>query len=58
MADILNEKIRGFFFAFLLTILPWIIIIIGLILPIENAWYYILSITWFASGLIFYYALR
>lgn len=58
MTEILNEQVRKFLLAFLLTILPWIVIIIGLILPIENAWYYILSITWFVSGLMFYYALR
>jgi hypothetical protein len=58
MTELLNEQARGVLLAFILTILPWIVIIIGLILSIENAWYYILSITWLISGLIFYYALR
>ncbi len=58
MVEIANERLRGFLIALLLTILPWVLIIMGLILPIENAWYYILNITWFATGLIFYYALR
>ncbi|MBU0498305.1 MAG: hypothetical protein KKC68_08205 [Candidatus Thermoplasmatota archaeon] len=58
MNEMFNEQTRGFLLAFLLMILPWIVIIIGLSFNIQNAWYYILSITWFGSGLIFYSALR
>jgi hypothetical protein len=38
---------------FLLIILPWIAILLGMIFSIENIWYYLLSITWFGSGVVF-----
>ena len=43
---------------FLLLILPWIAIILGILLNIENVWYYLLSITWFGSGVVFMGALN
>jgi len=43
---------------FFLILLPWILILIGLIVPIENVWYYLLAITWFGSGIIFLGALN
>jgi len=43
---------------FLLLILPWIAILIGMIFSIESALYYLLSITWFGSGIVFMAALN
>ena len=53
---------------FLLIILPWIVIGIGVIIGVENfnvnildiaaAWYYLIPITWFGSGIIIYSALE
>ena len=42
---------------FFLLILPWIAIVLGIIFNIENAWYFLLSITWFGSGVVFFGAL-
>ncbi len=54
----LNERFKDFIVAFLLLILPWIVIIIGMIVSVESVWYYALSITWFGTGLIFFSALN
>jgi hypothetical protein len=54
--------------SFLLLILPWIVILIGIVVGVENfninildlqaVWYYAIPITWFGSGLIFFMALK
>ncbi|MEF8879750.1 MAG: hypothetical protein V5A64_05095 [Candidatus Thermoplasmatota archaeon] len=49
----LNEQLRRFLSPFLLILLPLILIGLGLLLDIENAWYFILSVTWFSMGVIF-----
>ncbi len=54
----LTDRVKVLLQAFLLLILPLIAIIIGIILDIKNIWYFILAITWFGSGLIFYNALN
>ena len=61
----LSQTVKDLLSAFLLLILPLIIIVLGLIVDIESviggpwvAWYYILSITWFGSGIIFFGALH
>ncbi len=54
----LSENIRKTITAFLLILLPWIIIGLGLVLNIEFVWYYVLSIMWFGMGFIFYGALN
>jgi len=57
----LKEILLGFFF----IILPWIVILIGIIVDISRviegpwaSWYYILSITWFGCGIVFFNALN
>jgi len=37
---------------FILLILPILLILIGMIVPVLNAWYFILAISWFGLGLI------
>jgi hypothetical protein len=49
----LTDQTKMILQIFLLIILPWIAIILGMILSIENIWYYLLSITWFGSGVVF-----
>jgi len=54
------------FKTFLLLVLPWLIILIGVfvgvdkfgfsVLGLSQMWYYLIPITWFGSGLIFYQA--
>lgn len=52
-----SESIKKVISIFLLLILPLLIILLGVILNIYNAWFYILAITWFGSGVIFFGAL-
>ncbi len=54
----LTDQVKGVLQAFLLLILPLIVIVLGIIFAIENGWYFVLAITWFASGLIFFSALN
>ena len=54
----LTDQVKGLLQAFLLIILPLIVLIIGILVNIANVWYYALAITWFGSGLIFYIALN
>lgn len=42
----------------LLIILPIVALLLGVVLTIENAWYFVLSITWFGSGIVFYASLN
>ena len=53
----LSESTKKIIKAFLLLILPLLIILLGVIFNIFNAWLYILASTWFASGVIFFGAL-
>lgn len=50
----LSENIRTLLLAFLILALPLIVIIIGLVYNLDNVWYYLLCITWFGCGLVFY----
>jgi hypothetical protein len=50
----LTGTLRQTILAFLLILLPLILIGIGVIAGIENALYYILSILWFGLGIIFF----
>ena len=61
----LSERVRGILQAFLLLILPLVVLVLGMIFNVESivgapwvAWYFVLSITWFGSGLIFFIALN
>jgi hypothetical protein len=50
----LSENVRTLLLAFLILALPLIVIIIGLVYNLDNVWYYLLCITWFGCGLVFY----
>ena len=61
----LTEPVKGILSMFFLLILPWIFIVLGIAVNIENiigsgwtAWYFLLSITWFGSGVVFFGALN
>jgi len=54
----LSENVRTLLLAFLILVLPIIVIIVGLVYNIDNVWYYLLCITWFGCGVVFYGALR
>ena len=53
----LSERIKQIIAGFLLIILPLLFIGVGAAVNILNAWYFILSITWFGLGIIFFNAL-
>ena len=54
----LSKTVKTTISIFLLIILPMLSILIGLITELLNAWFYILCVTWFGMGLIFYSAIE
>ncbi len=52
-----SENVKQLITAFILMIIPLILILIGIILPIVNAYYFIGAVTWFGVGLILFSAL-
>jgi len=54
----LSETWKGIISLFLLMILPLLVILLGVIFNLLIAWYYILAVTWFGMGVIFYSALK
>lgn len=54
----LSKTVKTTISIFLLIILPMLSILIGLIAEFLNAWFYILCVTWFGMGLIFYSAIE
>jgi hypothetical protein len=54
----LNKNTMHFFVLFLFMFLPLLLILIGAAIGFMNALYYVLSITWFGMGLIFYKAVN
>jgi len=54
----LNKSIMGILTFLILVALPLVILVIGLAFEVVYAWYYVLAITWFACGVIFYTAIN
>jgi len=50
----MSDRIKQLLFALFLIILPLIVLVVGIIINYYNAWYYVLTITWFGVGIIFY----
>lgn len=50
----LSEKVGSLLQAVILLILPLVILLIGLVISLENVWFYLLCLTWFGCGLIFF----
>ncbi len=50
----LSEKVGSLLQAVFLLILPLIILLVGLAVSLENIWFYLLCITWFGCGIIFF----
>ncbi len=50
----LSEKVGSLLQAVILLILPLVLLIVGLAVSLENVWFYLLCITWFGCGLIFF----
>ena len=49
----LSETVKQIITVFLLIILPLIVLGVGVFFNYLNAWFYILTITWFGLGVIF-----
>jgi len=54
----LNEDIMGAITIFLFMLLPLLLIFIGAVSGFMNALFYILTITWFGMGMIFYNTIK
>ena len=54
----LTKEMKQILSAFLMIILPLIVIGLGIFFEIVNAWYFILSVVWFAMGIIFFSAVN
>jgi hypothetical protein len=54
----LNKDMMDFLTMFLFIFLPLILILIGAAVGFMNALYYILTISWFGMGFIFYKAIK
>jgi len=54
----LNEDMMGAITMFLFMFLPLILILVGAVSGFMNALFYILAITWFGMGMIFYKAVH
>lgn len=53
----LSETTRQLISAFLLIILPLVVIGLGIVFKIWFLWYYMLAILWFGMGFIFFGAI-
>jgi len=54
----LSERVGSLLQALFLLILPWVVLLIGLAESFNNVWFYLLCITWFGCGLVFFGALN
>ena len=54
----LSDKVKQIISAFVLMIIPLLLILIGVMIPIVNAYYFIGAVTWFGAGLILFSALN
>jgi hypothetical protein len=50
----LSEKVGGLLQALFLLVLPWVVLVLGLVVSFDNVWFYLLCITWLGCGLVFY----
>ena len=54
----LSERVGSLLQALFLLILPWVVLLIGLAVSFNNVWLYLLCITWFGCGLVFFATLN
>ncbi|HWR27479.1 MAG TPA: hypothetical protein VN377_03465 [Candidatus Thermoplasmatota archaeon] len=54
----ISEKVGSLLQAVFLLILPWVVLLIGLAIPLESVWFYLLCITWFGCGMVFFETLN
>jgi hypothetical protein len=54
----ISERVGSLLQALILLILPWVVLLIGLVVSLENVWFYLLCITWFGCGLLIFETLN
>lgn len=54
MSILENKSVRKTLFALCFLVLPLIALFVGIVAPVYNAWYFVLAISWFGLGLIFF----
>jgi len=54
----LSENIKNILIGFILLILPLLVLVLGLIINLLNAWFYVGVITWFTLGVIYFNAIE
>ena len=52
----ISKNVKQIITAFLLLILPLLTIVLGIVFEVFVAWFYIIVITWFGLGIIFFSA--
>jgi len=52
----ISKNVKQIITTFLLIILPLLTILLGVIFEVFVAWFYIVAITWFGLGIIFFSA--
>jgi hypothetical protein len=50
----LSEKVGSLLQALFMLILPWVMVLCGLAANINSVWFYLLGVTWFGCGVVFY----
>jgi hypothetical protein len=53
----ISKTVKDVFSMFILLILPILAILLGVVFNVLIAWYFILCVTWFGAGVIFYSAI-
>jgi hypothetical protein len=54
----LSKTVKQVITTFLLLIMPLLAIVLGLFFNVLTAWYYIICVTWFGAGIIFFSAIN
>lgn len=54
----LSQTVKQAIQALILLILPLLAIVIGIFFEVQTAWFYIIMITWFGLGIIFFSAIN
>ena len=54
----LSENVNNLITLFVFILLPFLLILLGIVYPVKNATYFVILISWFCIGVIFYHALK
>jgi hypothetical protein len=54
----LSDTVKQIIMAFILMVIPMLLILVGVLIELLNAWYFIGMVTWFGVGLIIFSVLN